>query len=159
VIALVDAWSSVLDVLAFYTGRIANEGYLRTAVDPRSLSELAHTVGYQPGRGRASATVLAFTLEDGVGRPGCGTDPARHPGGEPPGPGEVPQTYETIANLTARPGWNAMAAGPGATAGGRRPHLVLVDGLRSDLAIGDAVLLVGREREASAPTRTGRSGG
>jgi len=149
VIALVDAWSSVLDVLAFYTGRIANEGYLRTAVDPRSLSELAHTVGYQPGRGRASATVLAFTLEDGVGAPAVVPIPAGTRVASLPGPGEVPQTYETIANLTARPGWNAMAARsrvPQQVVGGRT--WVLVDGLRSDLAIGDAVLLVGREREA-----------
>ena len=66
-IALVDAWSVVLDVLTFYSERLSNEGYLRTAVEPRSLTELAHSVGYTPGRGRAAATLLAFTLQDGVG--------------------------------------------------------------------------------------------
>lgn len=147
-IALVDAWSAVLDVLAFYTERLADESYLRTATEPRSLGELAHTVGYRPGRGRASATVLALTLEDAVGAPAVVPVPTGTRVASLPGPGELPQTYETTADLTARPAWNAMAAlarvpqqvGPGATS-------VWVEGLRSDLAVGDAVLLVGRERE------------
>ncbi|MFC5175304.1 hypothetical protein [Nocardioides taihuensis] len=150
-IALVDAWSSVLDVLAFYTERVANEAYLRTAVDPRSLSELAHEVGYQPLRGRASATVLALTLEDAVGAPDVVPVPTGTRVASLPGPGEVPQTYETTAELVARPAWNAIAARarvPQQVGVGHRS--VLVDGLRSDLAVGDAVLLVGREREASS---------
>ena len=31
-VALVDAWSEVLDILTFYTERLANEAYLGTAV-------------------------------------------------------------------------------------------------------------------------------
>jgi len=46
-IALVDAWAVTLDVLAFYQERIANEGYLRTATERRSLLELARTIGYE----------------------------------------------------------------------------------------------------------------
>lgn len=148
-IALVDAWSAVLDVLAFYTERLADESYLRTATEGRSLGELAHSVGYRPGRGRASATVLAFHLEDAAGAPAVVPVPAATRVASLPGPGELPQTYETTADLIARPAWNAMPAlarvpqriVPGATS-------VHVEGLRSDLAVGDAVLLVGREREA-----------
>src|SRR5277367_6334086 len=40
-IALLDAWAIVADVLTFYQERIANEGYLRTAVESRSIRELA----------------------------------------------------------------------------------------------------------------------
>jgi hypothetical protein len=37
--ALLDAWATVADVLAFYQERIANEGYLRTATERRSILE------------------------------------------------------------------------------------------------------------------------
>ena len=40
-IALLDAWAVVADVLTFYQERIANEGYLRTATERRSVLELA----------------------------------------------------------------------------------------------------------------------
>ena len=40
-IALCDALATVADVLTFYTERIANEAYLRTAVERRSVLELA----------------------------------------------------------------------------------------------------------------------
>jgi hypothetical protein len=149
-LALVDAWSAVLDVLAFYNERITNEGYVRTAVDPRSLVELAHSVGYQPGRGRASATFLAFTLEDAVGAPALVPVPTGTRVNSLPGPGELPQTYETTGDLTARPAWNAMAARA------RVPQRiavattsVYVEGLRTDLSVGDAILVVGSEREAA----------
>ncbi|HWQ18765.1 MAG TPA: hypothetical protein VN455_03235, partial [Methanotrichaceae archaeon] len=38
-IALIDAWATVADVLTFYQERIANEGYLRTATERRSVLE------------------------------------------------------------------------------------------------------------------------
>ena len=52
-IALLDAWATVGDVLTFYQERIANEGYLRTATERRSVLELARLVGYQPRPGVA----------------------------------------------------------------------------------------------------------
>lgn len=148
-IALVDAWAAVLDVLSFYSDRVANEAYLRTALDPRSLSELARAVGYVPGRGRASATSLAFTLEDAPGAPAVVPVPEGTRVASLPAPGEVPQSYETTDALEARPAWNAIRAltrvprVPGVGALG-----AYVDGSRTDLAVGDAVLVVGREREA-----------
>ena len=36
-IAILDAWALVADVLTFYQERIANEGYLRTATERRSI--------------------------------------------------------------------------------------------------------------------------
>ncbi len=153
-IALVDAWAAVLDVLTFYNERIANEGYLRTAIGLDSLTELAHSIGYVPGRGRASATSLAFTLEDALGAPPLVPIPAGTKVASLPGPGEVPQNYETGSDLDARPDWNAMRALSrvtqqltlGAT------H-ALVDGIRTDLVVGDAILGVGSEREGVAPSQ------
>src|SRR4051794_8367005 len=54
-IALLDAWSVTADILSFYNERIANEAYLRTAVDRRSVFELARLVGYRPSPGVAAS--------------------------------------------------------------------------------------------------------
>lgn len=149
-IALVDAWSAVLDVLTFYTERLANEGYLNTAQDPRSLVELAHSVGYLPGRGRASAATLAFTVEDAKGSPPLVPLPAGTKVASLPGPGEVPQNYETGRDLDARPPWNAMPARTRVTQLVRQGAThAYVEGTRSDLNVGDAILIVGRERDGA----------
>jgi hypothetical protein len=109
-IALIDAWSVVLDILTFYQERFANEAFIRTAVDQRSTIELARLVGYVPSPGVAASAVLAFTLSDAPGSP----DNVRIPAGtrvqSVPGPGEKPQMFETSADLTAMIGYNAIAA-------------------------------------------------
>lgn len=64
-LALLDAWATVADVLTFYQERIANEGYLRTAIERRSLVELARLVDYAHSPGVSASVYLAFTLEDG----------------------------------------------------------------------------------------------
>ncbi len=43
-IALLDAWATVADVLTFYQERVANESYLRTATDRRSVVELVRAL-------------------------------------------------------------------------------------------------------------------
>lgn len=68
-IALIDAWSVLVDVLTFYQERIANEGYLRTATERRSVLELARMIGYELNPGVAASTYFAFTLEDAPGSP------------------------------------------------------------------------------------------
>src|SRR5437667_11217657 len=62
-IALLDAWAIVADILTFYQERIANEGYLRTATERRSVLELAHLVGYSLRPGVAASVFLAYTLD------------------------------------------------------------------------------------------------
>src|SRR6266545_2433576 len=57
-IALLDAWATLADVLTFYQERIANEGFLGTAREPRSVEELARQVGYRVRPGVAASTHL-----------------------------------------------------------------------------------------------------
>lgn len=103
-IALLDAWATVADILMFYQDRIAEEGYLRTATERRSLIELARLVGYRPRPGVAASAYLAFTVEDAA--------PVVIPAGTRaqslPDPGELPQSFETAEPLQALAAWNVM---------------------------------------------------
>src|SRR6266851_370461 len=68
-IALCDAFATMADVLTFYQERIANESYLRTATERRSVLELARLIGYKLAPGVAASTALAFTLQEVPGSP------------------------------------------------------------------------------------------
>jgi predicted phage baseplate assembly protein len=105
-IALLDAWATVGDVLTFYQERLANEGYLGTATERRSILELARLVGYTPRPGVASTVFLAYTLEDRQAGPV--EIPAGARSQSVPGPGELPQSFETSDSLIARTEWNNL---------------------------------------------------
>ncbi len=104
--AMLDAWATVADVLTFYQERIANEGYLRTATERRSVLELAHLVGYALRPGVASSVYLAYTVDDNQ------TEPVAIPAGARaqsiPAPGELPQSFETGEKFVARREWNNL---------------------------------------------------
>lgn len=103
-IALLDAWAMVADVLTFYQERIANEGYLRTATERRSVLELARLVGYTLRPGLAASVYLAFELE----KDARVTLPKGSRAQTIPQPGEQMQTFETSHELQARVEWNKM---------------------------------------------------
>src|SRR5260370_27916091 len=64
-IAFIDAWACVADILTFYQERIANEGFLRTAVERFSVLQLAREIGYELSPGVAASTYVAFTIQAG----------------------------------------------------------------------------------------------
>jgi hypothetical protein len=105
-LALLDGWATVADVLTFYQERLANEGYLRTATERRSVQELARLIGYEPRPGVTASVFLAFELEAGS----AVEIPAGARVQSTPGPGELPQTFETSEALAARTAWNNLQA-------------------------------------------------
>ena len=109
-LGLLDAWAVVADVVAFYSERIATEGFLRTATELRSVRELARTLGYGLRPGVAAQTDLAFTVETAPGAPEVATVDAGTPVQSVPGPGQLPQTFETMQALEARGAWNVLPA-------------------------------------------------
>jgi len=109
-IALIDAWAVAADILSFYQERIANESWLRTAVDRRSVFELARLVGYRPSPGVSASAFLAFTLSNAPGSPDNVTIAAGTRVQSVPGPGQTPQVFETSQDLTARISLNAIPA-------------------------------------------------
>jgi hypothetical protein len=107
-IALLDAFSSVADVLTFYQERIANEGFLRTATERRSVLELARAIGYELNPGVAASTYLAFTVESATGAP---KQALIHKGTKVqsvPPQGKLPQTFETTEDIQAKAEWNEL---------------------------------------------------
>lgn len=158
-IALLDAWAVACDVLTFYSERLANESYLRTATERTSLAELGKLVAYRLSPGVAAETWLAFALERPPVLPVPDPpDPGQVPPGVPaavslpvglrvqsvPGPGEKPQTFETVEEIEARPEWNALPVvrtKPHAPAFGRVDAWLAGVGL--NLTRGDALLFAG----------------
>lgn len=169
-IALLDAFSTVADVLTFYSERIANEAYLRTAVERRSVLELAQLIGYELRPGVAATTCLAFTLDDSPGALGTALVPpttaAVLPEAAPtitvdvgtkvqsiPGPNEKPQTFETIEKINARAEWNSIQ--PRLT----QPQQIaatsqsfILAGAINTLKKGDRVLIIDGSGGSSVPT-------
>jgi hypothetical protein len=142
-IALVDAWAVVLDVLTFYQERIANEAFLRTALQRRSLLELARLIGYELNPGVAADAMLAFILDASPGSPREVTIAAGLPTQSLPTKEEVPQTFETSEEFLARSAWSELKP--------RLTHPQLIDsttrrlyvaGLAANLRLGDPMLLV-----------------
>ena len=150
IIALLDAGAVVYDVLSFYQERIANEGFLRPATERRSILELARSIGYELNPGVAAGTYLAFTVDDSDTTP----DEAPIPAGTqiqsiPRAQDELPQTFETSEAFTAHVDWNVLK--PRLT----EPHPIdkgttdlYLAGVATQLQPGDAILLVGDERES-----------
>lgn len=147
-IALLDAWATVADVLTFYQERIANEGYLRTATERRSVLELARLVGYMPRPGVSATVFPALMMEIGYN-----TRESEVPAGtriqSVPGPGEMPQFFETADKIAARTDWNEIK--PRLT----RPlvidrdnaplvETVYLKGITTNLRAGDPLLLTFR---------------
>jgi hypothetical protein len=150
-VALLDAWATVADVLTFYSERIANESYLRTATERVSLLHLARLIGYELKPGVAASAHLAFELEDAPGSPdaasiGKGTQVQSLPGQD-----EFPQTFETVEKIEARPEWNRLRP---RQAEAKKPDAddteVYLKGVTTGLLPGDGLLLVGTEREGAA---------
>ncbi len=150
-IALCDAVASTLDVLSFYQERIANENFLRTATERRSILELARLIGYELAPGVAASTWLAFTLQDVPGMPALAAAPvALAPGVKVqsvPGQDELPQTFETVEEIEARVEWNAV---PAQTTLAWHPKFgdksLWLAGVNTGVQAGDAILIVGQER-------------
>ena len=150
-IALADAMASTLDVLSFYQERIANENFLRTATERRSILELARLIGYEPAPGVAASTWLAFSLQEVPGSPALAADPVVIPVGTKvqsvPGQDELPQIFETVEPVEARTEWNAI---PVQTTIAWHPQSgdrsLWLAGVSSGVQAGDAILIVGQDR-------------
>lgn len=107
-IALLDAWALVGDVLAFYQERIANEGFLRTATERRSILEIARTIGYELNPGVAASAYLAFMVDDTDANYAEAMISRGTQAQSIPAQGKLPQTFETSEDFKAHVEWNEL---------------------------------------------------
>jgi hypothetical protein len=105
---LMEMWAYMLDILSFYDERIANETYLRTALQQHSLHQLVGLIGYRP-RPALAATVMLAAIADGhqpvvlPPRTGFRSDAFD---------GEPPQIFETELEQTAYAVLNEWSLAP-----------------------------------------------
>src|SRR6185295_1518455 len=155
---LCDSFAVLADVLTFYQERIANEAFLGTATERRSVLMLARLIGYQLNPGVAASTALAFTLESAPGMPSLAAQPVTIPVGTRaqsiPDPNQDPQTFETIAPAAARVEWNAIPAQQSEPVRIRRDLTELyIAGTTTQLAAGDGIVVVGVAREQDSANK------
>ena len=61
-VVLIELFAYVADILSYYQDRVANEAYLSTATQRRSVAELLRLIGYQIDPGLAASVVLHFQV-------------------------------------------------------------------------------------------------
>ncbi|MFI9764211.1 putative baseplate assembly protein [Streptomyces sp. NPDC051963] len=148
-IGLLDATAVLGDLLTFHSERIADEAYLRTANEHRSLVLLGRLVGHRPRPGVAATTHVAYTLDRD---PRAETLPVTVPRGArshsvPASADEQSQTFETSRDLTARWDWNELKVrrrrpSPVTPADLERRSELFVEGTANSLQTGDQLLFV-----------------
>lgn len=144
-IAFLEMWAYLGDILTFYQERIANEAFLRTAVQEESTAFLVSLIGYRPSPGKAAAAYLAFEAEKNA--------TVRLDSGllvqSVPGQDEKPQKFETIETIAAYASLNEIrprtlqdqTLSRGATR-------AVLDGLKHRIAPGDWIVIAGDERRS-----------
>ncbi len=151
-IAFLDATAMVLDILTFYQERLVNESFVRTATQLQSLIELSRLIGYQPSPGVSASAYVAFTLKTAPGQaPNPSATAITIPKGTQlqsvPSQGQTPQTFETFADIQAKPDWNALPVQTGQPWAPKMGDLgVFLQGTATQLQPGDLILIVGDER-------------
>lgn len=151
-LALMEAWAVACDVLAFYGERIANEAFIGTAIEDRSIRELVNMIGYKPHPGLAAETWLTFFLAESKGAPTMALIPEGTKVESVPGQDEDAQIFETSETLEGRTTLNRF-----------QPHHILRTvsyPLRSDSSLirlapsptrptaGDPILIVSQQKSA-----------
>jgi Baseplate J-like protein len=107
-ITLLELWSAVADVLAFYNDRTANEAFIRTATARDSVLRLVRLIDYHLAPGLAATTWLTFSLERGTSAAiAAGTRVQ-----SVPAQGATAQKYEALETLLADAGLNALRVRP-----------------------------------------------
>lgn len=152
-VALLDAWAVVLDVLTFYQERIANEGFVRTATERRSVLELARAIGYELNPGVAASAYLTFTVNTLEGSPTQMTVAAGTRVQSIPVEEALPQTFETLEPLEARAEWNALSPTLDPMVPQFGATQLHVRGVSNRIAKGDLILVIGDEGIASPSGR------
>ncbi|MFC5742690.1 putative baseplate assembly protein [Dyella tabacisoli] len=146
-IAVLDAFAVVADIHTFYQQQFAQESYLRTATERRSILELARLIGYELSPGVAAHTSLAFGMETTAGTPTTLKLPSGTLVQSTPGPGQQAQAYESIEGIIAQRAFSALTPRLTQTAIPKYGDLdIWLQGTSLNLKPGDPLVLIGSEK-------------
>lgn len=141
-VQIVEWWAYLADILTFYSDRIANESYLRTADLPESVQRLVRILGYRPRPGIGASGIVAaiannsksFSLPQGFQIQ------------SKPIPGKQPQIFELDADTPIQ--FPAIAAEPLPNTN-LNPNSVMLKGIVTTVKVGDQLLLLNRNWNGS----------
>ncbi len=148
-VMMVEWWAYLGDILTFYNERIANEDYLRTAIQPDTPAALIQLLGYRPRPAIGNTGTLAALMTPSILPGQTVTLPPGLQFQSKPGPGQSPQTYELSGpTKIGLPDVVPATTAPFliATAGGQ----LVMQGSITTVASG-AVLLLDERDDASPP--------
>lgn len=144
---LFDAFGTVFHVLDFYNNRIADEGFLGSATEERSILSLVKPLGVRPRPPLAASTHLSFTAFAVPGGDGTTLVDAGTAVQSIPEPGFLPQVFETVDSIRIQVAWNEMA--PVLSTERVAPHFwshttaAIVRGSAATIRVGARVLVTG----------------
>lgn len=148
---MVEWWAYLGDILTFYNERIANEDYLRTAVQPASVRGLIRLLGYRPQPGIGATVTLGALAQPG---PNFGVTPVLPAGLQvqsKPAPGQSPQIFElAVPTPLSRP--DAVVATARLSLLAPNTNQLLLAGAVSGVTGGDYLVL--RPRDGDSPSLT-----
>ncbi|MET8052876.1 putative baseplate assembly protein [Streptosporangium sp. NPDC005286] len=115
-VVLIELVAYVADILSYYQDRVANEAFLATATQRRSVTELLRLIGYQIDPGLAASAVVHVDVTTDLD---VGPDELPFQVRTAGRPGEVEVTFEVIQPFSLRPANNEipLAAIPALPAG------------------------------------------
>ena len=88
-IVLIELFAYVADILSYYQDRVANEAYLDTATQRRSVTELLRLIDYQIGPGLAASAYIHFDTAADVNVTGAQIPYSLKTGGVPGEPDRI----------------------------------------------------------------------
>jgi hypothetical protein len=148
-VALIELFAYVADILSYYQDRVANEAYLGTASQRRSVQELLRLIDYQIDPGLAASVVLHLDVSADVSVGGASLPYRTKTAGLP---GEPDRIFEVTRPFSLRQRNNAIALGGALLTAGTSE--VQVPSSSHALGAGDLVYL---EETLATPPRTRRS--
>jgi predicted phage baseplate assembly protein len=138
-IALIDAYSSSLHVLAWNTARLADDGSILKTEDRDALVNLTRLLGYEPRPAISASTMLAFTVNQLEGGPTTARVAKGTKVASVPVQDEKPQIFETDIEIEARAEWNALNAVSARTGINGATTAIYAKGTDSSAKIGDII--------------------
>jgi hypothetical protein len=98
-VVLIELFAYVADILSYYQDRVANESFLSTATQRRSVNELLRLIGYQIDPGLSASALIHFNCPDDLTIAGSDLPYTIKTA---PRPGEPDVTFEIVSEFTLR---------------------------------------------------------